>query len=139
MNPGSYTTSRGSHPCLMLNENRQRTFVFVIMMVWGAIGHMSLSPLQENARLHVTGIMWTFLDTENDRLFRFPARSLDLSPIENARSMVAERLVRHHAAVTTVDELWLRVEEAAAYVPLFDSMPRRISEVIIARGGCSEY
>ncbi|GFW72335.1 hypothetical protein TNCV_703721 [Trichonephila clavipes] len=55
------------------------------------------------------------------------------------------RLARHHTPVTTVDELWHRVEAALASVPvhaiqsLFDSMPRRIIVVITARGGCSGY
>ncbi|GFX40170.1 hypothetical protein TNCV_4318051 [Trichonephila clavipes] len=45
--------------------------------------------------------------------------------------------------VTTDDEPWHRVEAALASVPahaiqsLFDSMPRRISAVFTARGGCS--
>ncbi|GFV65089.1 DUF4817 domain-containing protein [Trichonephila clavipes] len=45
--------------------------------------------------------------------------------------------------VTTVDELWHRVEASWASVPvqaiqsLFDSMPRRITAVIVARGGSS--
>ncbi|GFU18415.1 hypothetical protein TNCV_1980951 [Trichonephila clavipes] len=44
--------------------------------------------------------------------------------------------------VTTVDELWYRVEAAWSSVSvhsiqsLFDSMPRRINAVITARGGC---
>ncbi|GFT29134.1 HTH_Tnp_Tc3_2 domain-containing protein [Trichonephila clavipes] len=54
--------------------------------------------------------------------------------------MVAERLARHHTPVTTIDELWYRVEAAWSSVPvhaiqsLFDSMPRHISYVITARG-----
>ncbi|GFW77303.1 hypothetical protein TNCV_924191 [Trichonephila clavipes] len=45
----------------------------------------------------------------------------------------------------TVDELWYRVEAAWTSEPvhatqfLFDSMPRRISAVITARGGCLWY
>ncbi|GFW92350.1 transposable element Tcb1 transposase [Trichonephila clavipes] len=95
---------------------------------------------QDNARPHA-GIVRTCLDTENALLFPLTARSPGLSPIENVWSMVAERLARHHTAVTTVDELWHRVEAAWTSVPvhaiqyLFDSMPRRISAVIIARGG----
>ncbi|GIY67363.1 hypothetical protein CDAR_255061 [Caerostris darwini] len=74
-----------------------------------------------------------------------PARAPNLSPIENVWSMVAERLARHHTPVTTVDELWHRVEAARASVSvhaiqsLFVSMSRRISAVITARGGCSGY
>ncbi|GFU14101.1 hypothetical protein TNCV_2536501 [Trichonephila clavipes] len=59
------------------------------------------------------------------------------------QSMVAELLVHPHTPVTMVDELWYRVEAAQAYVPvhsiqfLFDSMPRRISDVINATDDCS--
>lgn len=149
------------------------------VMVWGAIGYTSRSPLvridgtlnsgryisdvlrpvalpfirslrnptfqQDNARPHVAGPVRAFLDTENVRLLPWPARSPDLSPIENVWSMVAEQLARHNTPVTTLDELWYRVEAAWASVPvhaiqaLFDSMPRRIKAVITARGGCSGY
>ncbi|GFV90297.1 uncharacterized protein TNCV_4380121 [Trichonephila clavipes] len=59
--------------------------------------------------------------------------------------MVAERLARCQMRVTTVDELWHRVEASWAFVhvhaiqSLFDSMPRRISAIISAGGGCSGY
>ncbi|GFX16118.1 transposable element Tcb1 transposase [Trichonephila clavipes] len=58
---------------------------------------------QDNARPHVAGLMRTFLDTENVRLFPCPERSSDLSPIENVWSMVAKRLARHYTLVTMVD------------------------------------
>ncbi|GFX06461.1 hypothetical protein TNCV_3016951 [Trichonephila clavipes] len=98
-----------------------------------------------NARWHAAGIARTFLDTENFRFFPWPVRSSDLSPIENVWSMVAERLSRHHTPVTTVGELWHRVEAEWASVPvhatqfLFDSMPLHISAVITVRGLCSGY
>lgn len=149
------------------------------VMVWGAIGYTSRSPLvritgtlnsnryisdvlrpvalpylrglpnalfqQDNARPHVARTVLNFLDTEQVRLLPWPARSPDLSPIENVWSMVAERLARHHSPSTTVDELWHSVEAAWTEIPvhaiqsLFDSMPRRINAVIAARGGCSGY
>ncbi|GFU09070.1 hypothetical protein TNCV_1319271 [Trichonephila clavipes] len=53
-------------------------------------------------------------------------------------SIVAERLVRHHMPVTTVDELWHRIEatwtSVHAIKSLFDSIPSRLSAVITARG-----
>ncbi|GFX90437.1 hypothetical protein TNCV_2073151 [Trichonephila clavipes] len=82
---------------------------------------------------------------ENVRLFPLPARSTDISPIENVWSMEAERLSRHYSAITTVDKLWYSVEAVRTSVPihafqsLFDSMPRRISAVIIVSGGVSKY
>ncbi|GFU73112.1 DUF4817 domain-containing protein [Trichonephila clavipes] len=69
----------------------------------------------------------------------------NLSPIEKVRFTVAERLVRHQTPVIMVDELWHRVETVWASVPvhaiqsLFDSMSKRISAVIIARGGRLGY
>ncbi|GFX33367.1 hypothetical protein TNCV_812291 [Trichonephila clavipes] len=60
-------------------------------------------------------------------------------------SNVAKRLARSHTPVTKIDELWHHVEAAWASVPvhiiqsLSDSMPRRISALITARGGCSGY
>ncbi|GFY24424.1 HTH_Tnp_Tc3_2 domain-containing protein [Trichonephila clavipes] len=83
----------------------------------------------DNSRPHVSSIVRTFLDTENVRLSLWPARSPDLSPLENVCSMVAERLARHHTPVTTVDKLWDHVEAARSSVPVhamqsrFDSMP----------------
>ncbi|GFV87340.1 uncharacterized protein TNCV_4033121 [Trichonephila clavipes] len=85
---------------------------------------------------HVTGIVQSFLDTENIRLLPWLTCSLDLSPTENIWSMVAEMLARHHTPINTVDELVHRVEATWAYVPvhaiqsLIDAMPRRISGVI---------
>ncbi|GFY10970.1 hypothetical protein TNCV_1124911 [Trichonephila clavipes] len=43
---------------------------------------------------------------------RFFRMNTDLSPTENVLSMVAKRLAHHHKPVTTVDELWHRVEAA---------------------------
>ncbi|GFT45504.1 uncharacterized protein TNCV_3781401 [Trichonephila clavipes] len=100
---------------------------------------------QDNARPNVAGIVRTFLNTENVRLLPWPARSQDLSPIEKVWSTVAERLARHHTPFTTVDELGYRVEAAWPSVLvhaiqfLFDSIPRRLSAVITARGSCFWY
>ncbi|GFV91842.1 transposable element Tcb1 transposase [Trichonephila clavipes] len=94
------------------------------MMVWGAIGYTSRSPVvrtagtlnsvryfsgvfrpvvlpfiralqkpmfqKKNTRPQVDSIEWTVLDSENNWLLPWPARSPDLSPIENVRSMVVE-------------------------------------------------
>ncbi|PRD31960.1 UNVERIFIED_CONTAM: hypothetical protein NCL1_21900 [Trichonephila clavipes] len=59
--------------------------------------------------------------------------------------MVYERLTRNYTPVPTVDELWHRVEAAWASVPvhaiqsLFDVMPKCVSAIITARGGCYGY
>ncbi|GFX54182.1 transposable element Tcb1 transposase [Trichonephila clavipes] len=55
---------------------------------------------------------------KNFQSLPWPARSPDLSPIENVWSIVTERLARHHTPVTAVDQLWHRVEAAWAFVPV---------------------
>ncbi|GFU88185.1 transposable element Tcb1 transposase [Trichonephila clavipes] len=73
---------------------------------------------QDKAQPNVAGILSTFLDTEIVQMLPWPARSQDLSPIDNFRFMVAKRLARHHTPVTTVDVLWDRVEAVWSSVPI---------------------
>ncbi|GFW89945.1 transposable element Tcb1 transposase [Trichonephila clavipes] len=74
---------------------------------------------QDSAQPHVTTIVRNFLDMELFRLFPFPGRLPDLSPIENVWSMVTERLTRHHTPVITGDELWHRVEAVHEHLYLY--------------------
>ena len=59
--------------------------------------------------------------------------------------MIVEGLADHHIPVTTVHELWHLVEAAWAAVSvhaiqsLYVSIPRRITAVIAAGGGCFRY
>ncbi|GFU96374.1 transposable element Tcb1 transposase [Trichonephila clavipes] len=50
-------------------------------------------------------------------LLSWPARSLDLSPIENMWSMIAQRLTQITPPAATPDQLWQRVEAAWSAVP----------------------
>ena len=90
------------------------------VMVWGAIGYMSRSPLvhidgtlnidhyisagtvfqQDNLILEFASIVHTFLDAENVWLLPLLACFPDLSPIENLWSVVDERLPCHHIPIT---------------------------------------
>ncbi|KFM57949.1 Transposable element Tcb1 transposase, partial [Stegodyphus mimosarum] len=88
---------------------------------------------QDNARPHVTHIVQGFFVNRQIELLPRPARSPDLSPIENMWSMVAERLIQITSQAATPDQLWQRVEAAWSAVPqehiqsLFESMPRRVA------------
>ena len=100
---------------------------------------------QDNARPHVARIVQRFFVNHQIELLPWPARSPDLSPIENMWSMVAQRLTQITSPAATPDDLWQRVEAAWAAVPqehiqrLFDSMPRRVAAVISNNGGYSGY
>ncbi|GFY24332.1 transposable element Tcb1 transposase [Trichonephila clavipes] len=84
---------------------------------------------------HAPGIMIELLP--------WPARSPDLSPIENMGSMVAQQLTQITPPAATPDQLWQRVEAAWSAVPqehiqsLFESIPRRVTAVISNNGGYS--
>ncbi|KFM75221.1 Transposable element Tcb1 transposase, partial [Stegodyphus mimosarum] len=100
---------------------------------------------QDNARPHVARIIQGFFLNRQIELLPWPARSPDLSPVENMWSMVAERLTQVASQAATPDQLWQRVEAAWSAVPqehiqsLFESMPRRVAVVISNNGGYSGY
>ncbi|GFX33953.1 transposable element Tcb1 transposase [Trichonephila clavipes] len=67
---------------------------------------------QDNARPHVERIVQRFFVHHQIELLPWPARSPDLSPIENMWSMVAPRLTQITPLAATPDQLWQRVEAA---------------------------
>ncbi|GFW36136.1 transposable element Tcb1 transposase [Trichonephila clavipes] len=67
---------------------------------------------QDNARPHVSHIVQRFFVNHQIELLPWQTRSLDLSPIENMWSMVAQRLTQITAPAATPDQLWQRVEAA---------------------------
>ncbi|GFX50722.1 transposable element Tc1 transposase [Trichonephila clavipes] len=100
---------------------------------------------QDNARPHVARIVRRFFVKHQIELLPWSARFLDLSPIENMWSMVAQRLTQITPPAATPDQLWQRVEAAWSAVPqehiqgLFESIPRRVAAVISNNGGYSGY
>ncbi|GFX70635.1 transposable element Tcb1 transposase [Trichonephila clavipes] len=100
---------------------------------------------QDNAQPHVACIVERLFVNHQIELLPWPARSPDLSPIENMWSMVAQRLTQITPPAATPDQLWQRVEAAWSAVPqehiqsLFESMPRRVAAVISNNGGYSGY
>ncbi|GFV91243.1 transposable element Tcb1 transposase [Trichonephila clavipes] len=73
------------------------------------------------------------------------ARSLDVSPIENMWSMVAQRLTQITPPAATPDRLWQRGAVAWSAVPqehiqsIFESMPRPVAVGTSNNGGYSGY
>ncbi|GFT02136.1 transposable element Tcb1 transposase [Trichonephila clavipes] len=65
---------------------------------------------QDNARPHVARIIQRLFVNHQIELLPWPARSPDLSPIENMWSMVAQRLTQITPPAATPDQLWQHVE-----------------------------
>ncbi|GFW79716.1 transposable element Tcb1 transposase [Trichonephila clavipes] len=144
------------------------------IIVWGGIGYHSRTPLvriastlnsqryfsevleptvlpyfqvwatavfqQDNARPHQR-----FFANHQIEILHWPARSLDLSPIENMWCMVAQQFFQITPPASTPDQLWERVEAAWSVVPqehiqsLLQSMTRRVAAVMSNIGGYSGY
>ncbi|GFW15157.1 transposable element Tcb1 transposase [Trichonephila clavipes] len=100
---------------------------------------------QDNARPHVARVVQRFFVSHQIELLPWPARSPDLSPIENMWSMVVQRLTQITPPAATPDQLWQRVEAPWSAVPqkhiqsFFESMPRHVIAVISNNGGYSGY
>ncbi|GFV24170.1 transposable element Tcb1 transposase [Trichonephila clavipes] len=86
-------------------------------------------------------IIQRFFVNHQIELLSWPARSPDLSPIENMRSMIAQRLIQITPPAATPDQLWQCVEAAWSAVPhehiqsLFESISRRVAVAISNNGG----
>ncbi|GFX69761.1 transposable element Tcb1 transposase [Trichonephila clavipes] len=101
--------------------------------IWISLSHSSSTHYRyfKQPALHLRGVE--------------PARSPDLSPIENMWSMVAQRLIQITPQADTPNQLWQRVDAAWSAVlqeyiqSLFESIPRRVAAVISNNGGYSGY
>ncbi|GFU70995.1 transposable element Tcb1 transposase [Trichonephila clavipes] len=72
---------------------------------------------QDNARPHVARIFQRFFVNHQIELIPWPARSPDLSPIENMWSVVAQRLAQITPSAATPDQLRQCVEAAWSALP----------------------
>ncbi|GFV46882.1 transposable element Tcb1 transposase [Trichonephila clavipes] len=108
---------------------------------------LGLPLTQNHRRLHR---QWCderrmFFVNHQIELLPWPARSPDLSPIENMWFMVAQRLTQITPPAAKPDQLWQRIESAWSAAPqdhiqsVFESMPRRVAAVISNNGGYSGY
>lgn len=100
---------------------------------------------QDNASVHTARIVKTFFVKSKLTVMEWPANSPDLNPIENLWSYLKHELGKYKESPRTMDELWDRVQEVWTKIPvdyiqkLYESMPRRMAEVVRSRGGYTKY
>ncbi|KAL0152051.1 hypothetical protein M9458_052655 [Cirrhinus mrigala] len=103
----------------------------------GAVGPGFLL-MQDNARPHVAGVCQQFLQDEGIDAMDWPARFIDLNPVEHIWDILSRSIHQRHVAPQTVQELAdALVQETIRH--LIRSMPRHCREVIQARGGHTHY
>ncbi len=78
-------------------------------------------------------------------VLKWPAQSPDLNPIEHLWDHLKRRLGEYETAPNGILELWERIEKEWEAIPasecqkLIESMPRRVEQVIKAKGGYTKY
>ena len=100
---------------------------------------------QDSAPCHTAKSVKKFLSDNNIPLLDWPGNSPDLNPIENLWELVKRRMSKviitnRTDLICKLIEVWHRDEEIQRITSnVIESMPRRISAVIKAKGGQTKY
>ena len=93
---------------------------------------------QDNARPHIARTVMTYFNDNNITMTDWPARSPDISPIENVWGLMKKTIASSARPPRTTNDLWSQIEKAWDEIPqdtirhLYDSMPRRMRKVLKA-------
>jgi len=100
---------------------------------------------QDNDPKHTSRLAKDALTDLNIKVLEWPSQSPDLNPIEHYWGHVARELKRRTGVLTSKDELWKELQEILAETnrelcrKLIGTMPRRIIDVIKAKGGYTKW
>ena len=100
---------------------------------------------QDRDSKHTSCLATQWFEDHGIRVLEWPAQSPDLNPIEHLWSHLKRRLGTYETEPSGILELWERVEREWNEIPvhvcvdLIESMPRRITALIKARGGHTKY
>lgn len=104
--------------------------------------------LQDHASIHTAHVAMDFLnEVFPDRVFPWAPRSPGMNVIEHVWAFIKHKLSRINASPANDDELWEMIrrewDELGAnhdfIEALFDSMPRRVENLINVQGGPTKY
>jgi transposase len=95
---------------------------------------------QDNAAIHVSRLSKTWFEDKDIELLDHPPCSPDLNPMENLWGILARAVYSNGRQYSSVNQLYVAVCNAWREIPqkvlenLVDSMPKRVFEVIKAKG-----
>ena len=100
---------------------------------------------QDEDPKHHSGKAQMWFKYHDIQVLPWPAQSPDLNPIEHLWDYIKRRLREYEEDLKGILELWERIEKEWAKIPvsvcqnLIESMPRRIQDVLKAKGGNTKY
>lgn len=100
---------------------------------------------QDNDPKHTSKKAKEWFNNHEFEVMDWPAQSPDLNPIEHLWVTLKRKLASYSTPPKGILELWERVEkewdgnDASTCQGLIESMPRRVQEVIKAKGGYTTY
>lgn len=100
---------------------------------------------QDGDPKHTAKVVKNWLQTKKTKVMEWPAQSPDMNPIEHLwfelETRIRKRDIQPKSAkdlLTILEEEWTKIP-ATVTTNLVDSMPRRVSAVIAAKGGHTKY
>ena len=100
---------------------------------------------QDNDPKHTSKLAMDALEELNLNVLEWPSQSPDLNPIEHFWGHVARELKRRTGLITNKDDLWEELQKILVEPnrdlcrKLIGTMPRRIIDVIKAKGGYTKW
>jgi transposase len=100
---------------------------------------------QDNDPKHKSNKATSWFKDHKIQVMDWPAQSPDLNPIEHLWVHLKRQLAAYSTPPSGINELWERTQreweaiDTAVVQNLIESMPRRVEEVIRAKGGCTNY
>jgi transposase len=100
---------------------------------------------QDNDSKHSSQTARKWLETNKINILAWPPQSPDLNPMEHLWQHLKKKLGEYNTEPCGILELWERVEKEWDKIPvdictkLIESMPKRIAEVLKAKGGYTNY
>lgn len=100
---------------------------------------------QDNSSVHTAKVVKAFFTKYKIQLMIWPANSPDLNPIENVWHYIQSQLEKYKKSPDSIEDLWKRVEDIWENIPidfihtLYESMPRRMEDLLRCKGGHIKY